>query len=100
MANLYPEIPHAPVLTGIVAFVLSAFGGMIALQYRQIATETYRTIRVQFTLARRKKAIATLLEMRRRLFDEFMALDQRLMASPDSGSDAEDSRGGRPSPTV
>ena len=78
LADIFPKIPRAPVVTGIIAFVLSAFGGMLALQYRQIATETYRTLRVQFTLARRKKAIATLLEWRRRLFDDFMALESKL----------------------
>ncbi len=82
VADLYPEIPRARVLTGVIAFVLSAFGGLLALQYRQIATETFRTIRVHFTLARRKKAISTLLDMRSRLFDEFMALDQKLTSSP------------------
>lgn len=78
IADYYPEVLRAPVLTGIIAFVLSALGGVLALQYRQIATETIRTIRVQFTLARRKRAISTLLAMRSRLFDEFMALDQQL----------------------
>jgi len=82
VADLYPEIPRAPVLTGVIAFVLSAFGGLLALQYRQIATETFRTIRVHFTLVRRKKAISTLLDMRSRLFDEFMKLDQKLTSSP------------------
>ena len=81
VADLYPEVPRAPVLTGIIAIILSALGGLLALQYRQIATETYRTLRVQFTLARRKRAISTLLDMRGRLFDEFMALDQKLMSS-------------------
>lgn len=81
LADLYPEIPRARVVTGLIAFILSAFGGMLALQYRQIAAETYRTIRVHFTLARRKKAITTLLEMRSRLFDEFLALDKKLMSS-------------------
>jgi hypothetical protein len=61
---------------------------LIALQYRQIAAETYRTLRVQFTLARRKKAVSTLRDMRSRLFDEFMALDQKLTSAPDPGSSA------------
>ena len=64
---------------------MSAFGGLLALQYRQIAAATYRTLRVQFTLTRRKRAVATLLELRGRLFDDFMALDEKLMtaARPD-----------------
>ncbi len=86
LADIYPKIPRAPVLTGVIAFLLSAFGGMLALQYRQIATETYRTIRVHFTLARGKKSISTLLDLRGRLFDDFMELDRRLMSKPQSGS--------------
>ncbi|MGB6361425.1 MAG: 1-acyl-sn-glycerol-3-phosphate acyltransferase, partial [Thermoanaerobaculia bacterium] len=35
LAGVYPQIPNAPVLTGIVAFLLSAFGGLLALQYRR-----------------------------------------------------------------
>jgi 1-acyl-sn-glycerol-3-phosphate acyltransferase len=88
LADIYPKIPKAPVPTGVIAFFLSAFGGLLALQYRQIATATYRTIRVHFTLVRRKKAISTLLTMRSRLFDDFMALDERLMstARPDDAA--------------
>ena len=78
LADIFPKFPRAPVLTGVIAFFLSAFGGVLALQYRQIATETLRTIRVHFTLARRQKAIKTLLDIRSRLFDEFMDLDNKL----------------------
>lgn len=78
LAGVYPEIPHAAVLTGVVAFLLSAFGGVLALQYRQIATETLRTLRVHFTLARRRQAVQHLLEERSHLFDEFMALAKEL----------------------
>ncbi len=81
LAEIYPRIPRAPVLTGAVAFLLSAFGGVLALQYRQIATETWRTLRVHLTLARRKRAVQALLEIRSRLFDEFMALDRKLTES-------------------
>lgn len=80
LAEAFPEIPRAPVLTGVVAFVLSAFGGVLALQYRQIATETLRTIRVHLTLARRKGAVRSLLDDRSRLFDQFVILDRDLRA--------------------
>jgi hypothetical protein len=78
LTGVYPQIPHAPVLTGVVAFILSAFGGVLVLQYRQIATETLRTIRVHFTLARRRQAVERLLEERSHLFNQFLALDEAL----------------------
>jgi len=81
LAGVYPEIPDAPVLTGVVAFLLSAFGGVLVLQYRQIATETLRTIRVHFTLARRRQAVQRLLVERSYLFDQFLALDRELNAA-------------------
>jgi len=74
----YPRIPYAPVLTGIVAFVLSAFGGILAMQFRQLATETLRTLRVRLTLHRRSLSVEWLLEERQSLFDRFIALDRKL----------------------
>lgn len=85
LAGLYPKVPTAAVVTGIIAFLLSAFGGVLALHYRQIAAETYRTIRVQITLARRKRVVSTLLDLRRGLFDAFMALDQKISTSSAPG---------------
>jgi glycerol-3-phosphate O-acyltransferase/dihydroxyacetone phosphate acyltransferase len=82
LADSYPRISLSPILTGVVAFVLSALGGLLALQYRQIATRTWRTLRLQLTRARRKEAIRSLLEIRSRIFDEFLELDRKLMAPP------------------
>lgn len=78
LAGIYPRMPEAPVLTGIVAFLLSAFGGVLALQYRRLAGETLRAVRVGLTRARRSTAVHRLKAARSRLFDEFLALDKRL----------------------
>jgi 1-acyl-sn-glycerol-3-phosphate acyltransferase len=78
LAAVYPQIPDRPVLTAIVAFLLSAFGGLLALQYRRLAGETLRAVRVGLTRARRSKAIHRLKAERSRLFGEFLALDKRL----------------------
>lgn len=82
LAGVYPEIPEAPVLTGVVAFLLSAFGGLLALQYRQIATETMRTVRVHLTLARRRRTVQQLLQKRSDLFDQFLTLGRELESTP------------------
>jgi 1-acyl-sn-glycerol-3-phosphate acyltransferase len=78
LAAVYPQIPDRPVLTAIVAFLLSAFGGLLALQYRRLAGATLRAVRVGLTRARRSKAVHRLKAKRSRLFDEFLALDKRL----------------------
>ena len=80
LAAAYPFVPYAPVLTGVVAFVLSAFGGVLALQFRQIATETLRSLRVRITLTRRKRAVQRLLKERSYLFEQFVMLDRELEA--------------------
>ena len=74
----YPEIPYSPVLTAIVAFVLSAFGGLLVLHFRQLTTELARTLRVRLTLTRRKHAVEWLLEERAGLYERFLVLDRKL----------------------
>jgi hypothetical protein len=75
---LYPTIPDAPILTGVVAFVLSAVGGVVALQYQRLVRETMRAIRVRFTRTRRSEALARLRGERARLFDQLMQLGEGL----------------------
>jgi glycerol-3-phosphate O-acyltransferase/dihydroxyacetone phosphate acyltransferase len=78
LAAAYPEIPYSSLLTAVVAFVLSAFGGLLVLHFRQLATELARTLRVRLTLTRRHHAVEWLLEERGSLFDRFLALDRQL----------------------
>jgi 1-acyl-sn-glycerol-3-phosphate acyltransferase len=81
LARVYPSIHYSPLLTGLVAFLLSAFGGLLALQFRAIASEVLRTLRVRIALTRRRHAVAWLLAERARLFDRFLELDQRISGS-------------------
>ena len=53
---------------------------MLALQFRQIATETLRSLRVRITLTRRKRAVQRLLKERSYLFEQFVMLDRELEA--------------------
>ena len=78
LAAGYPEIPYSPTLTAVVALVLSAFGGVLALQFRQLASDTLRSLRVRLTLTRRKHAVEWLRQERSSLFDRFLALDRKL----------------------
>jgi hypothetical protein len=76
--GLYPTIPNAPVLTGLVAFALSALGGIVALHYLRLVRKTYRSIGVTLTRARRSHAIQKLRGQRSDLYDAMMALAEGL----------------------
>jgi len=78
LAGLYPAIPHAPLLTGALAFLLSAVGGAVALVYWRLANQTLRSVRVRFTRARRRAAVARLRGERGELFAAIMALGEGL----------------------
>ena len=70
----YPTVPEAPVLTGVVAFVLSALGGAVALIYLRLVRSTAHAIRVRLTRARSAAAIRRLRHERSEIFDQVMAL--------------------------
>jgi hypothetical protein len=76
--DFYPQIPNAPVITGVVAFMLSAVGGVVALMYQRWVSRTMRSIRVRLTQARRSDSIRRLKEERSRLFDRLMELAEGL----------------------
>jgi hypothetical protein len=87
--DFYPQIPNAPVITGVVAFMLSAVGGVVALMYQRWVSRTMRSIRVRLTQARRSDSIRRLKEERSRLFDRLMKLADGLELP---GEVAEDGR--------
>ena len=74
----YPEIPDAPLLTGTLAFVLSAVGGVVALHYWRLARATARAIRVRFTRAHRAASIRRLKKERGEIFRLVMTLAEGL----------------------
>ncbi len=74
----YPAIPDAPLLTGVLAFLLSAAGGLVALHYWRLAGATARTIRVRFTRARRTASVRRLRKERARIHDVVMQLSDGL----------------------
>jgi len=74
LSQLYPRFRGAPVLTGALAFTLSAVGAMVALHYQRIARQTFRAVRVRLTrwgrsstLERMQAERASLYEALRRL---------------------------------
>ena len=74
VADVYPTIPEAPVLSGVLAFVLSALGGTVTLIYVRLARHTARAIRVRWTRASSEKAIGRLRHERSEIFDQVMEL--------------------------
>jgi len=74
LSALYPRFPGAPVLTGVLAFILSAVGAMVALHYQRIATQTLRAVRVRLTRWRRSSTLERLREERSSLYDELRRL--------------------------
>jgi len=86
LASGYPTIHYSAVLTGLVAFVLSWFGWLLVIHFRQIASEARRALEVRFTLTRRRHAVKQLLEERARLYDRLVDIDTRLEGLRASGS--------------
>ncbi len=85
----YPAVPDAPILTGLLALLLSAAGGLVALHYWRLAGATARTIRVRFTRTRRAATIRRLKKERARIHDLVMQLSEGLELP---GEVAEDGR--------
>lgn len=75
---IYPSIPDAPLLTGAMAFALSALGGFVALHYFRLIRQTYRSIGVTLTRARRSEAIRRLRAQRSDLYESMLALSEGL----------------------
>ena len=76
--TVYPTIPDAPFLTGLVAFTLSALGGIVAVHYIRLVRQTFRSFGVTLTRARRADAIRRLRSQRSELYEAMMALSEGL----------------------
>ena len=75
---IYPDIPGAPLVTGLIAFCLSAGGAFVALNYQRYARQTLRSINVRLTRFRRKRTLARLRQERAELHDAFVELGRGL----------------------
>ena len=73
-----PDIPGAPLATGLIAFCLSAGGAFVALNYQRYARQTLRSINVRLTRFRRKRTLARLRKERAELYDAFVELGRGL----------------------
>jgi len=78
LQTIYPDIPGAPFLTGLIAFFLSAGGAFVALNYQRYARQTLRSINVRLTRFRRKRTLVRLRKERAELYDAFNQLAQGL----------------------
>ncbi len=75
---IYPDIPGAPLVTGLIAFCLSATGAFVALNYQRYARQTLRSLNVRLTRVRRKRTLAHLRQERAELYDAFVELGRGL----------------------
>ena len=93
----FPAMPNAPVLVGIVVFVLGFLSWILVLYYNRLARETMNAIRVRLTRRRQKATIERLLALRSDLFDRFTTLREGLVL-PDDVTDLHEDQGqARPS---
>jgi 1-acyl-sn-glycerol-3-phosphate acyltransferase len=74
LSQLYPRFRGAPVLTGALAFTLSAVGAMVALHYQRIARQTLHAVRVRITRWRRSSTLERLRAERVSLYEELRRL--------------------------
>jgi 1-acyl-sn-glycerol-3-phosphate acyltransferase len=97
LAALYPQVVDAPLVTGVLAFLLSAASGVVALVYWRLARQTLRAVRVRFTRRRRRAAVARLRRERGALHDAIVELSGGLDLP---GSVSEDGRVVRQAPAA
>jgi hypothetical protein len=76
--TIFPRIPDAPFLTGLIAFVLCAVGAFVALHYQRLVRETLRSIGVRMTRAWRSDTIEQLRLERSELYEGMMRLSKGL----------------------
>lgn len=72
----YPLIPNAPITAGVLAALMAALGGAVALRYLRVARETARAVRVRLTRRRQRAAIGQLLVERAELSDLLIGLGE------------------------
>jgi glycerol-3-phosphate O-acyltransferase / dihydroxyacetone phosphate acyltransferase len=76
--QLFPQVPQAPWLAGVVTFLLCAAGGWVAVRYTRLAAETYRALRVRLTRARRRRTVERLARERAAIYEAALALSEGL----------------------
>jgi 1-acyl-sn-glycerol-3-phosphate acyltransferase len=74
LAQVFPAIGGAPVLTGIAVALAGALGGIAAVRYVQVVRETARSIQIRITRTRTKRTLARLRRERSGIYDEMIAL--------------------------
>lgn len=73
-----PGLPNTPVLSGVVAALLAALGGAVALRYLRVARETARALRIRLFRPWRRRSTARLLQERAELHDIIVAYGEGL----------------------
>lgn len=71
---LFPGLPDAPLAAALVAFLLSAVGGALALRWGELTRDAGHAIRIRLFRQRRRDVLARLQLQRTDLYERFMAL--------------------------
>jgi glycerol-3-phosphate O-acyltransferase / dihydroxyacetone phosphate acyltransferase len=89
--RVFPIMPDAPVLAGLLTTALCVLGGMAALRYWRLVRNTAHAIRVRITRNTRRKALTALRAERVALYDKLVELFSDL-ALPRGTGEAEPPR--------
>ncbi len=76
--EIYPQIPKAPWLAGVVTFLLCSVGGWLAVRYSRLAAQTYRALHVRLTRRRKRRFVERLARERAALYEAAVALSEDL----------------------
>lgn len=78
LESVFGGLSDVPIVAGLLAALLCAIGGGVAVSYRRLSAETLRSLRVRFTRRSRARQILRLRKERRLLHDRLVGLGEGL----------------------
>jgi glycerol-3-phosphate O-acyltransferase/dihydroxyacetone phosphate acyltransferase len=97
VSERFSSLPDSPVWLGLALAILTAIGGIHALTYQKLTSETIRNFRVRIALITKAKPIADALSERAAIFDEIMQIATGLelpgQVTPDGAVSRKDAAG-------
>ncbi|MDX1429315.1 MAG: 1-acyl-sn-glycerol-3-phosphate acyltransferase [Rhodothermales bacterium] len=78
---MFPTIPDVPIVAAVTTVVLGIAGGLIALVYFELSSDTWRAIRVRVTRRRQREAVASLCTRRSQICER---VERRMLSLADT----------------